>query len=167
LARSRKPPEALIEFGRVAGAYGVRGWLKVLVDEPEVLAAEQVWQLAGTEYTVQESKLHSGTLLAKLQGIDNPEQAQALRGKAVSIPRPEAGAGRYYWSDLVGLEVVNAQGVLLGTVKQMTSNGAHDVMEVAGTKEDARTRFLPFVPVYVLKVDVQAKRIEVDWQADW
>jgi 16S rRNA processing protein RimM len=153
----------LIEFGRVAGAYGVRGWLKVLVDEPEVLAAQRVWRLAGAEYPVQQTKVHSGTLLAKLQGIETPEQAQGCKGKAVQIPRPEAGEGRYYWSDLIGLQVMNVQGVVLGEVKRMSSNGAHDVMEVAGE----RTRFLPFVPAYVLKVDLQARRIEVDWQADW
>jgi 16S rRNA processing protein RimM len=153
----------LIEFGRVAGAYGVRGWLKVVVDEPEVLARQPLWRLAGAEHEVQQTKIHSGTLLAKLQGIDNPEQAKALKGKAVQIPRPEAGEGRYYWSDLVGLQVVNGQGVVLGVVKQMSSNGAHDVMEVAGE----RTRLLPFVPAYVLRVDLQARRIEVDWQADW
>jgi 16S rRNA processing protein RimM len=168
LARPRKPPELLIEFGRVAGSYGVRGWLRVLVDEPAVLAAQPVWRLADAQYEVQETRVHSGTLLAKLRGIDNPEQARTLKGKAVRIPRPEAGEGRYYWTDLVGLEVVNAQGVALGTVKQMFSNGAHDVMsvsvrEAAGEKE----RLLPFVPAYVLKVDLQAKRIEVDWQEDW
>jgi 16S rRNA processing protein RimM len=153
----------LIEFGRVAGSYGVRGWLRVVVDEPEVLAGQRVWRLAGTEYPVRETKIHSGTLLAKLDGIDSPEQAKTLRGQAVTIPRPAAGKGRYYWSDLVGLEVVNAQGVVLGVVKQMSSNGAHDVMEVAGE----RTRLLPFVPVYVKQVDLPNGRIEVEWEADW
>jgi 16S rRNA processing protein RimM len=85
----------------------------------------------------------------------------------VSIPRPEAGAGRYYWSDLVGLEVVNEQGVVLGVVKQMSSNGAHDVMEVAATTAQGRTRLLPFVPAYVRQVDLQQRRIEVEWQVDW
>ncbi|HLX79688.1 MAG TPA: ribosome maturation factor RimM [Burkholderiales bacterium] len=157
----------MIEFGRVADAYGVRGWVKVVVDEPEVLADQPVWWLAGAEYPVRETKIHSGTLLAKLEGIESPEQAKALKGKAVSIPRPEAGAGRYYWSDLIGLEVVNEQGVVLGVVTRMSSNGAHDVMEVAGTKEDARTRLLPFVPAYVRQVDLQTKRIDVEWGADW
>jgi 16S rRNA processing protein RimM len=163
LAKSRKPPEQLIEFGRVAGSYGVRGWLRVAVDEPEVLAAQSIWWLGGVEYAVRETKLHSGTLLAKLAGIENPEQAKALKGRPVVIPRPEAGEGRYFWTDLVGLEVVNGQGVVLGVVKAMSSNGAHDVMEVAGD----RSRLLPFVPAYVMKVDLQARRIEVDWQADW
>jgi len=153
----------LIEFGRVADAYGVRGWLKVVVDEPEVLAGQRIWWLAGTQYPVRETKVHSGTLLAKLEGIDNPERAKSFKGQAVSIPRPEAGKGRYYWTDLVGLEVVNVQGVVLGVVKQMSSNGAHDVMEVAGE----RTRLLPFVPAYVVNVDMQGRRIEVEWEADW
>ena len=153
----------MIEFGRVAGSYGVRGWLKVVVDEPEVLAGQRIWWLAGTQYPVRETKVHSGTLLAKLEGIDNPERAKSFKGQAVSIPRPEAGEGRYYWTDLLGLEVVNVQGVVLGVVKQMSSNGAHDVMEVAGE----RTRLLPFVPAYVVNVDMQGRRIEVEWEADW
>ena len=157
----------MIEYGRVAGPYGVRGWLRVVVDEPEVLAAQPLWWLAGVEYPVRETKMHSGTLLAKLAGIENPEQAKAFKGKPVSIPRPDAGAGRFYWSDLIGLEVVNEQGVVLGAVKQMSSNGVHDVMEVAGTKAETRSRLLPFVPAYVKNVDLRNKRIEVEWGADW
>ena len=153
----------MIEFGRVAGAYGVRGWVKVLVDEPEVLAAQPSWRLDGAEYAVTQTRVHSGRLLAKLAGIENPEQARRFKGKAVVIPRPEAAAGSYYWADLVGLEVVNAQGLVLGVVKGMFSNGAHDVMELSGEK----TRLLPWVPVVVKKVDLPDRRIEVDWQADW
>jgi len=153
----------LIEFGRVAGSYGVRGWLRVVVDEPEVLAAQPKWWLAGAEFAVQETKGHSGALLARLAGIESPEQAKAYKGTPVSIPRPDAGEGRYYWSDLVGLDVVNEQGVVLGVVTQMSSNGAHDVMEVAGE----RTRLLPFVPAYIKQVDLQNKRIDVEWGVDW
>lgn len=147
----------------MAGSYGVRGWLRVVVDEPEVLAAQPTWWLAGTQYPVQETKVHSGTLLAKLAGIESPEQAKTFKGKAVSIPRPEAGEGRYYWDDLVGLEVVNSQGLVLGVVKGMFSNGAHDVMELTGDKP----RLLPWVPVVVKKVDLPERRIEVEWGADW
>jgi 16S rRNA processing protein RimM len=72
LARPRKPPEPSIEFGRVAGSYGVRGWLRVAVDEPDVLVAEREWWLDGVPYAVRETHLHSGALLAKLEGIDTP-----------------------------------------------------------------------------------------------
>ena len=153
----------MIEFGRVAGSYGVRGWVKVAVDEPAVLAQRPIWWLQGTAFAVEETKLHSGKLLAKLAGIENPEQARRFKGKAVAIPRPEAGEGRYYWTDLVGLEVVNEQGVVLGVVKRMSSNGAHDVMEVEGE----RTRLLPWVPPVVKKVDLLIRRIEVEWREDW
>ena len=163
MARPRKPPEDLIEYGRVAGAYGVRGWLRVVVDEPELLAAAPVWWISGEARTVKDSRPHSGTLLAKLEGVENPEQAKLLKGKAVEIPRPEARNGSYYWSDLVGLEVVNEQGEVLGVVARMFSNGAHDVMELAGERE----RLLPWVPPVVKKVDLQARRIEVAWGADW
>ena len=163
MARPKKQPEDLIEYGRIADPYGVRGWLRVVVDEPEVLAAAPVWWIGGVARTVQESRPHSGTLLAKLEGIETPEQARIFKGQPVSIPRPEAGEGRFFWSDLVGLEVVNEQGVVLGVVKQMSSNGAHDVMELAGDK----TRLLPFVPAYVKQVDLEKKRIEVEWGADW
>jgi len=141
----------------------VRGWLRVVVDEPELLAAAPVWWIGGAARMVKESRPHSGTLLARLEGIENPEQAKLLKGKAVEIPRPETGEGRYYWSDLVGLEVVNEQGQILGVVKRMFSNGAHDVMELAGERE----RLLPWVPPVVKKVDLQVKRIEVEWGADW
>jgi 16S rRNA processing protein RimM len=154
----------LIEFGRVAGSYGVRGWMKVVVDDPELLAAQPAWWLDGAERRVEATKIHSGTVLAKLEGIGSPEAARKFKGKAVRIPRPDPGEGRYYWSDLVGLEVVNAQGVVLGVVKGMFSNGAHDVMELSGD----RPRLLPWVQgVVVKKVDLPERRIEVEWGADW
>jgi 16S rRNA processing protein RimM len=163
LAKQRKPPEKLIEFGRVAGPYGVRGWVRVAVDDPELLATQRRWWLSGTEYAVQETKVHSGALLAKLAGVETPERARELKGRPVVIERPELAAGEHYWSDLIGLEVVNEQGVVLGVLKAMSHNGAHEVMEVAGE----RTRLLPWVPAYVKKVDLEKRRIEVEWEADW
>ena len=111
--------------------------------------------------------MHSGRLLAKLAGIESREQARALKGKRVSVPRsalPAPAQGTYYWADLVGLDVVNAQGLVLGVVKGMFSNGAHDVMELGS---DERARLLPFVPAVVKYVDLEGRRIEVDWGADW
>ena len=153
----------MIEFGRIAGSYGVRGWVKVAVDDPALLAAQRRWWLDGAEYAVEGTKVHSGQLLAKLAGIESPERARQFKGKPVVIERPAPGQGEVYWSDLVGLEVVNEAGVVLGVVKAMSHNGAHAVMEVAGEK----TRLLPWVPAYVKKVDLPKRRIEVDWGADW
>jgi 16S rRNA processing protein RimM len=162
----RRPPEKLVELGRVADAYGVRGWIKVEADSG-ALAACPSWWIGGVERAVEASKAHSGRLLAKLSGIADREQALKLKGKAVSVARdslPHPGEGRFYTADLVGLEVVNAQGLVLGVVKEMFSNGAHEVMELSG---DKRERLLPFVPAVVKRVDLEGRRIEVDWGADW
>lgn len=153
-------------MGRVAGAYGVRGWLAVAGDAA-VLAASASWWIDGVARVVEQWRMHSGRLLAKLAGVETREQALALKGRSVQVPHaalPAAAPGTYYWTDLVGLDVVNAQGLVLGVVKGMFSNGAHDVMELGS---DERARLLPFVPAVVKHVDLEGRRIEVDWGADW
>ena len=152
-------------MGRVAGSYGVRGWIRVQRAE-RALAGCGRWWIGGQEYPVEETKEHSGTLLAKLGGIDSREAALKLRGDPVSVRRealPEPEQGTYYLADLVGLEVVNQQGLALGVVRRIFSNGAQDVMELAGD----RTRLLPWVAAVVKEVDLQAKRVRVEWGADW
>ena len=152
-------------MGRVAGSYGVRGWIRVEAPE-EGLADCRSWWIGATEYPVAETKEHSGALLAKLAGVGSPEAARKLKGSKVLVPRdalPEAEAGHYYLADLVGLEVVNEQGLVLGTVRRWMFNGAQDVMEVAGE----RTRWVLWIPSVVRKVDLRKKQIEVEWGADW
>lgn len=163
---ARRPPENLVELGHVAGAYGVRGWVKVQSGSA-ALAACASWWVDGTERAVEATKPHSGLLLAKLAGIENREQAQALKGKMVAVPRerlPQQGEGRFYTADLVGLEVVNVESASLGRVTGLFSNGAHDVMRIGAGKDE---RLVPFVPAVVRKVDLAAGRIEVEWGSDW
>jgi 16S rRNA processing protein RimM len=152
-------------MGRVAGSYGVRGWIKV--ERPEQALAEcGRWWIGEREYPVEATKQHSGTLLAKLEGVGSREAALELKGAQVSVERealPEPEQGKYYLADLIGLEVVNQQGEALGAVKRMFSNGAQDVMELGGD----RTRLLPWVPAIVKRVDLRKRRIEVEWGADW
>lgn len=153
-------------MGQVAGSYGVLGWLAVR-GELETLAGVLRWWIDGVERTLEQRRMHSGRLLAKLSGIGTREQARTLRGKAVSVARdalPEPAQGTYYWADLAGLEVVTDQGLVLGVVKELFSNGAHDVMRLSG---GGRDRLLPFVPAVVKRVDLAARRIEVEWGADW
>jgi len=152
-------------MGRVAGSYGVRGWIKV--ERPEAGLAEcGEWWIGGEPRAVEETKQHSGTLLAKLAGVGSREAAMKLRGVAVSVSRaalPEPEAGHYYLADLIGLEVVNEQGEKLGVVRRFITNGAQDVMELSGDRE----RLLPWIPTVVKKVDLQKKQVEVEWGADW
>ena len=155
-------------MGRVAGSYGVRGWIKVVPGGGvrDALPGLTEWWLGGEAYRVSEARVHGATIVAKLDGIETREQALALKGAKVSVERealPEAEEGHYYLTDLVGLEVVNEQGERLGTVKQWISNGAQDVMEVSGE----RTRLIPWVPAIVKTVDLAARRVVVQWGADW
>ena len=152
-------------MGRVAGSYGVRGWIKV--ERPQAgLAGCGEWWIGGEPRAVEETKAHSGSLLARLAGIGSREAARKLRGSTVCVRReslPDPEAGHYYLADLIGLEVVNEKGVALGTVKSWTFNGAQDVMEVAGD----RARLIPWIPTVVRDVDLKEKQIHVEWGADW
>ena len=152
-------------MGRVAGHYGVRGWIRV--QRPEVALAQcGRWWIGGQEYPVEQVKQHSGTLLAKLAGLESREAARKLNGSTVYVRRealPAPEAGHFYLADLVGLEVVNQQGVALGVVKRWMFNGAQDVMEVAGE----RTQLIPWIASVVREVDLAKRQIHIDWQADW
>lgn len=155
-------------MGRVAGSYGVRGWIKVVPGGGvlDALAGVAEWWLDGQVCRVSEAKVHSGAVVAKLEGVETREQALALKGAIVSVERgalPEVEEGHYYLADLLGLEVLNEQGERLGTVKHWTTNGAQDVMEVAGE----RPRLIPWVAAVVKEVDLAARRIVVEWGADW
>ena len=76
----------------------------------------------------------------------------------------EAAEGEYFWVDLEGLEVVNLQGESLGRVEELMRGGGADVLVVKGEEKE---RLIPFVAHYVLKVDREAKRITVDWEAGY
>lgn len=161
-------------MGRVAGPYGLLGWIRVF-QPVEALAACRHWWIDGVEYRVLEAKEHSGTLLARLAGLGDRDAALRLKGKTVAVARealPEPEAGHYYHADLVGMEVVNTKGEVLGTVQSMASYGAHDVMEVAAALDTADApararRLLPWVAAVVRNVDPAARRIEVEWEMDW
>jgi 16S rRNA processing protein RimM len=155
-------------MGRVAGPYGVRGWIKVAPDggAAKGLAEAREWWLGGKMYQVA-AKVHGSTVVARLEGLAKRDEALALKGAVVSVRRDalaDPGNGHYYHADLVGLEVVNVQGAVLGVIRRLFTNGAHDVMEVAG--EDA-VRLLPWVPTVVKMVDLAEEKVLVAWGSDW
>ena len=153
-------------MGRVAGTYGVRGWIRVEAAQA-ALTDCTTWWIGSTAYPVVQVKEHSGTLLAQLDGLANREAAQKLKGSKVFVQRealPKPEAGHYYLADLVGLEVVNERGEALGVVTRWVFNGAQDVMEVAG---NGKVRLLPWIPGVVKNVDLQKRQIDVEWGADW
>ena len=120
---------------------------------------------------MREAKEHSDSIVAHADAVDDRNAAEALRGARIFVPRssfPTAGTDEYYWVDLIGLDVVNREGVALGRVKDLMTTGPQTVLVLAyeadGKPEE---RLLPFVAAYVDGVDLQARKITVDWQADY
>ena len=177
-------PADAIEVGRIADAWGIKGWFKVLPysADPEPLFSSKRWFLLPAEkgaktfsgvarLAIIEAKDHSGTVVASAREVDDRTAAEALRGARIFVSRssfPTAEKDEYYWVDLIGLNVVNREGVALGTVKELLSTGAQTVL-VIDYEQDGKTleRMIPFVSVYVDDVDLTARRILVDWQADF
>ena len=162
-----------ILLGRVAGAFGVRGEVKLLswTDPRAALFRYQPWILRAGETEREIDGVRgrdTGKLvIATFPGVDSREQAEALFGTEIWVPRerlPDPAPGEYYWVDLEGLRVVTVDGVPLGTVSHLFETGANPVMVVAGDRE----RLIPFLlDQYVTAVDFDAGRVVVDWDPDF
>ena len=168
------PPseDGLMVMGRISAPYAVRGWIKIQPRSEytdSLLDYERCWvgrQGDWRECRLLEGKAHGQYLLAHLEGMEDRDAAEAVMGMDIAVARedrPAAEEGEYYWDDLIGLEVVNGEGEVLGQVAGLLETGAHDVLQVKGERE----RLIPFVDAYVRAVDMAARRIVVEWQRDW
>ena len=183
LAAAALPADA-IEVGRIADAWGVKGWFKVLPhsSNPEALFSSKRWYLQPSErgaktfngtvlLPIRQAKDHSDSVVAWAQGIDDRNGAEALRGARIFVPRssfPSTSDDEYYWVDLIGLSVFNREGVALGQVRELMSTGPQTVLVLAYEQDGkAQERMIPFVSAFVDKVDLPEKRITVDWQPDY
>jgi 16S rRNA processing protein RimM len=162
-------------MGRVAAPHGVRGALKVRPEsaEPTALSAYPQWWLRSkggiwTPYRVRDVRAQSGMLVAQFTEVGSREQAALLRGAEVGVPRdvlPPPGQDEYYQADLIGMAVMNREGVTLGVIVGFADSGAHPIMRVTGS--EGVERLIPWVPQFVNAVDVAARRIDVDWPVDF
>lgn len=162
----------MVVLGRIVAPYGVKGWVKVepFTESVGTLLNHAEWWLSehGTWRAValESGKVHGAMVVAKLAGIESPEHALTLRRTEVGVPRsalPPEAEDEFYWTDLEGMQVRNAEGVDLGVVDSMMDNGVHGILVVRGERE----RLIPFVPAHVIEVDRDARRILVDWGADY
>jgi 16S rRNA processing protein RimM len=177
-------PADAIEVGRIADAWGIKGWFKVLPHSasPEALFSSKRWYLLPAEkgaktfsgtllLRVREAKEHSDTVVASAHDVDDRSAAEALKGARIFIPRssfPTAGDDEFYWVDLIGLNVFNREGEALGQVKELLSTGPQTVLVIEYSQDGkVLERMIPFVAAYIDSVDVAGKRINVDWQADY
>lgn len=191
-----KRPGDLAEFlalGRVAGLFGVKGWVKVFSDtQPrENITHYGTWWLKGDksqggqqrdcqEYKVLQARPHGKTIIASLDGITTREAAAMLIGLQVAVPRgllPEAREGEYYWADLVGCKVVSVAGDEMGLVDRLFETGANDVLVVKATNSDDNSVdkgghnseiLIPWiVPDVITSIDLTTRQLVVDWDPDY
>jgi 16S rRNA processing protein RimM len=160
-------------LGRIVGVFGVDGWVKLhsFTEPRDNVLRYRPWILRGPagERRVEQpqGRAQGKGVVARLDGVDDRDAATALVGTEIWVPRdalPKPRQGEYYWADLEGLAVRTVDGVDLGRVSHLFATGANDVMVVQGGRE----RLIPFVPGrQVVKVDLEAGLIEVDWDPDF
>jgi len=169
------PAPSHLVMGRIAAPFGVRGWVRATPwsEDPLALLAHPTWALRRADgdgwvsVEVTDAKAQGQGLVAKLRGVETRDDASALRGREIGVPRAAAAApkeGEVYWSDLVGLDVVNRDGVTLGRITDVVAYGAHPVLHVT---DGWATRLVPYVPAYVDEVDLEERRVVVDWQPEY
>jgi 16S rRNA processing protein RimM len=181
-------PADAVEVGRVIGAWGVKGGIKVkaFAAAPEALFSTKRWYLAEPEMAgprpsaasrgwpmllqVLQAREQAEAVVATVQDINDRDAAEALKGARVFVPRgsfPTPPAGEFYWVDLIGLTVATRAGQALGNVVGLIETGPHCVLRVQPAQAEAEELLIPFVDAYVDSVDTTAGRITVDWQADY
>ncbi|XOV90097.1 MAG: ribosome maturation factor RimM [Pseudomonadota bacterium] len=171
--------EETIVVGRISGAYGIKGWVKVYsyTDPPEGIFGYSPWRLTRGNQT-QTLKIESGRtqgkgLIALPEGYTDRNQAELLIGSEISVgleQLPDLTQGDYYWFQLQGLRVINTRDEVLGVIDHLLETGANDVMVIHPSAEsvDDKKRLVPFVEEEIVKqVDLDGQRIVVSWEKDF
>jgi len=158
----------LLGLGRISGAQGLRGGLKIRPDaasattDPEVIKALGEVVIAGKPYRVLEASRLKNQVVVELEGVATREQAEALAGQEVRAERirfPALPPGEYYWFQLLGLAVIKADdGTLLGHLAEVMPTPGHDVFVV---RRDHREALLPAVEGVIEEIDLKAGWIKV------
>ena len=185
-------PDDAIEVGLVLGAWGIKGGIRVrpFSRDPEALFSSRRWFLRPPEpklglrlpgawpavLHITSSKPQGDSVVATAQELPDRNAAEALQGARIYIARssfPTAGDGEFYWIDLIGLAVINRDGLSLGRVVGLIDTGAHSVLQLRrpdaaeGATGEASERLIPFVAAYIDDVNLAERRITVDWGLDY
>lgn len=173
-------PDDLVLVGHITGAYGIQGWVRIrpYSDDAGALLHAKTWWLdkpALRDVDVMQAKAHGEDVVARLMGVADRSAAEALRGTTVQVRRshfPALDTDEFYWVDLIGLQVQNLEGELLGSVADLMDNGAHPILRVqavssGGDAEKPKEWLIPFVDQFVKSVDQTERKIVVDWGLDF
>ncbi len=162
-----------IVVARITDAFGVKGQVKIrtFTEDSQTLLGFTNWIVSGARFgersfEVVTAKFQNSHIIATLGGLKTREEALELKGSEILIPLsalPQLPPGNFYWNELIGLTVENADGKDLGTVKEIIETGANDVLVVHGEKN----HLVPYLDSVVLEVDLNQGTMRVDWFEDF
>jgi 16S rRNA processing protein RimM len=165
----------MVVMGRIVGAQGILGWVKVqtFTEYLDGLLDYDEWYLGNDKQpwrkvAVLEANVHGKVLVARLPDIEDRTAAEQCKGLLVAVHRdslPKQEPGEYYWSDLIGLKVINLADESLGIVETLLETGANDVLSVRDAQ--GKEVLIPFLASVIQQVSLEEKVIRVDWQADY
>ena len=187
-AASDQSQDKLVTLGRIAGVYGIKGWVKIVSSTRPIDAILDYdeWFIgfpgAAKVATAFEGKTHGAGLVAQIHNakgglVADRDEAARMVGAEIAVPRsamPPPEGDEIYWFDLVGMAVQSSEGAALGEVIALTNNGAQDILIVRDTSgaldEDGKPlqRLIPFVRGPIIEsVSLETKQIVAHWQPDW
>jgi 16S rRNA processing protein RimM len=159
-----------VVLGRFGAPFGLQGWVKLdsYTEPPEQILTYRPLRAGGggREVALLDCKrVGRGQLAVRIDGVESREAAAELRGTELWVPRadlPATAAGEYYFADLIGLAAVNREGDALGEVAEILELPAHPVLVLRGERE----RLVPLVPERLVRVELDAGRVTLDWHRD-
>jgi 16S rRNA processing protein RimM len=163
-------PPARLRVGRVIGAHGLHGALRVRPDNPDSDTLEHLKRVfvgaedgtAGEYRLIEARRLNPTTLRLKCEGLDDPDAAQALRGSVVSVAiedLPPRSPGEFYYYEAIGCVVATTGGRRLGVIAEVFATGANDVWVV----RDGQTEVLvPVIDSVVKSIDLKARMMVIE-----
>ena len=169
--------ENLITVGYIQGAFGINGWVKVksLTEERTAILSYSPWHLLlkdgrhnarRRQCEVLDVTVNPRHIAVQIDNCYDRDQARVLGGSQIAVERnqlPSLQPGDYYWTDLIGLQVLTVNKVLLGKVDSLLRTGANDVLVVQS--ENKRQCLIPYIPDRVLKeIDLIGGYMVVDWE---
>jgi len=168
LSQPEAPPP-LVRVGRVTGAHGLRGALRVRPDDPGSDTLENVSRVyleregATREYALREAqRINRTTLRIVLEQVDGIEAAEQLRGAALMVAAadlPPVESGEFYYYQVIGCEVVTTLGRRLGVIEEVFTAGASDVLVVRG---DSGEILVPVIEDVVKDMDLEGRKVTVE-----
>ena len=169
---------ALTKIGQLKKPYGIKGWIWVFSDMDErtaIFDMKSWWMKTATgmkPLTVKAWREQGTGIVAQFEQIPDRNVAETMNGVTIWVEQnvlPETSADEYYWSDLVGMRVMNEQNEYLGDIAEMFETGAHDIMRVAATSDslDKDERLIPWHKQTVIQVDTTERTVHVSWLNDY